>query len=29
MPATVDGETFAWPTYVAQVLRLRDTLPPA
>jgi 4-amino-4-deoxy-L-arabinose transferase-like glycosyltransferase len=23
------GETFAWPTYVAQVLRLRDTLPPA
>jgi len=23
------GETFAWPTYVAQVLRVRDGLPPA
>jgi 4-amino-4-deoxy-L-arabinose transferase-like glycosyltransferase len=23
------GETFAWPTYVAQVLRVRDRLPPA
>jgi Dolichyl-phosphate-mannose-protein mannosyltransferase len=23
------GETFAWPTYVAQVLAVRDALPPA
>jgi 4-amino-4-deoxy-L-arabinose transferase-like glycosyltransferase len=23
------GETFAWPTYAAQVLRVRDALPPA